>query len=241
MKRTILFTVLIGLIIIGCSEPASKNSSKVLLSELDTFYIGNKLVNVEKVSKSDFDKLAAAVFVLESDSLEKIHLRADSSFVKRNGDTLFLKISNGRINKFINTHDSSNKSEPDESYEHFLYLGFRDDIGQCIVNFSGYEEYGYYLIDKKTGDETLMSTEPIVSPDKKCFINSYSTENFNGLELYKNTHKPELVGTRELTQWQPLEIKWFNNSSLLVKASFPDTAMQDGFQEGYLKLSWKSE
>ncbi len=57
MKKITVFTILIILITISCSQPASKETQRSLVSELDTFYLGDKLVNVEKISKMYFDKI----------------------------------------------------------------------------------------------------------------------------------------------------------------------------------------
>lgn len=233
MRTTTIFLILSVFTIISCNQPSSKEIPKVLVSELDTFYLGNKLVNVEKVLKADFDKIITPA----TNSYEVEYLLKDSSVAKRIGDTLFLRVAD-RMVKFVN--DTSN----DDMFLNYHYLGFQRDIGQYVLSVGFSEESIYYLIGSKTGDTTIPFGRPVISPDKKYFIcghdgMSYYDLDINGFELYKNSPKPELISRRELREWGPSEIYWVDNSTLLVECAVADTTQEDGSHEEYFRLTWK--
>lgn len=233
--QTILF-FLCGALIISCSEKKQDKPEieKGPVSETDTFYLGDKLVQVEKATKAEFDKLDSIVF----DTSEVQNLLADSSSVKRKGDTLFFSISNNRKVTLVN-----NYADDDDTYVSYSYLGFMKDIDQFLVFGVYYEWYNYLLIDKQTGDTTITCGDPVVSPNKKYFIcgnaDLEARFTFNGFELYENTHKPKLVNSRELGKWGPEMIKWLDNETMLARCSISDTAAKNLIRTDYFKLKIK--
>src|ERR1700752_336221 len=60
-----------------------------LISEVDTFYFGNKLFSIEQITKADFDKVAEYPDV---DTSEKNNLLKDSAYVTPLGGTLILNV-----------------------------------------------------------------------------------------------------------------------------------------------------
>jgi hypothetical protein len=233
MKKIPLLFLLIT-IVSSCNEPAKTPNVtpvKALVSEFDTFYLGNKLIEVTKIEKIEFDRLTPSKEDVKSD--ESFYLQKDSSLVKRNGDTLFLKTSQKTVT-FLN-----NKSE-DDSYAQYSYNGYLSDLNQFLVYGVFYEWFEYFLIDGITGDTTMCSSSPLLSPDKKMFITGNDDLeagfNFNGLALYKNSHKPELIGSRALNKWGPNSIKWFDNSTLLIECNVLDTTSANYFRTDYFKL-----
>ncbi len=181
------------------------------------------------------------------DSVEIEYLIKDSVLVKRKGDTLFFTVSDNKKITLINVPEitispNNDTSINDVNYAQYSYLGFNKDIEAYLVYGSFYEWVNFLLIDKRTGDTTVTCQEPTISPNKEYFICGNSSlsydENFNGLEFYKNSHKPILISSRYLEKWGPAEIKWLDNNSLLIKCDVLDSSGTN-FQEQYLKLHWK--
>ncbi|HXB39586.1 MAG TPA: hypothetical protein VNZ49_03535 [Bacteroidia bacterium] len=207
-----------------------------LVSELDTFYIGQKLFTVFPASKEDFDKIPEPV---RCDTSEKNNLFKDSAFVTRLGGTLILNCKDKETIVFKN-----NPKEGYEEYADYTYLGKIPDINQYLILGSFHESFSYLLVNPLSGDTTFICGEPVFSPDKKYFIcgNTDLIAAFviNGFDLYEiNGKKIKLVGRRELSKWGPEKIKWIDNSSLLIERSVLDTTKQEMTRTDYIKLILK--
>lgn len=252
MKLKIVFAILIGLIMISCNTLNLKKASPVLVSELDTFYLGDKLIHVEKILKSDFDNLRTNGSIFNGtklDSLRAHYLMKDSSIVKEVGDTLFLAVANNKKVALTNIPliavSADNDTSIEDYYERYWYQGFNEDIEKYVVYVLLYETSHFLLIDKKTGDKSTFYNEPMISPNKEYFICGASNlrdehdEDFNGLQLYKNASKIVLTASRQLKKWGPTEIKWLGNSSLLVKCDVLDSSQYNNVKEEYFKLYWE--
>ena len=235
MRQFIVCYIFLVTILFSCNQ--SQNTDKTAIedtkSELDTFYLGDKLVHVTKVEKSTFDKLPE--FVLKSD--ESHYLLKDSSVVKRNIDTLFFEIADNKKVTLVNDNSDN------DTYANYSYRGLLPDLNKYLIYATYYEWYNYVLIDRVSGDTTITAGLPIISPDKKTFIcgncDLVAGFTFNGIELYTNKNKPELVAIRELTKWGPTSIKWLDNSSLIVECNISDTTNANLERQDFLKLTWK--
>ena len=231
MKSLILLIVVVGTLI-SCSAP-NKQPSKVLVSELDTFYLGGKLINVEKVAPSEFDKLPFQAFDSHSES---INILKDSSLVKRIGDTLILNILGNKNVKLINVKNTDTLG--DNNGIQYSYLGFNGEIGQYII-----KDARYTLIDAKTGDKTYTNDIPQLAPNRSFFICGASAAEYfeeTSIAFYKNTHKPILIGNRNLKKWTPSEFRFVNDTAIVVKATVWDSTKNDD-RTDYFKLHWKQE
>ncbi|MXN91386.1 hypothetical protein GR160_09105 [Flavobacterium sp. Sd200] len=195
--------------------------SKVLVSELDTFYLGGKIVRVEKIKKSDFDEADAPVAI---DTSEINNLERDSEIVKRIGDTLLFKTAAKEVTLINNNSDT-------DEYARYTYYGYREDMDQFVVFGGFYEWHNYILVDAQTGDQTILWGQPEVSPNGKLIVsgNSDLTAQFtdNGLQLYQSTHAPKVLGEKILQSWGPEKIKWYDNNTLYIKANVVDDNSPD--------------
>jgi len=233
----IVFVSLSCLLLINCGKdkPVEKTeieavAQKTLVSELDTFYLGGKLVRVERMEKSDFDDAESPAAI---DTSETKNLQKDSDRVQRTGDTLTIKT------KAKDVHIVNNDNDTDE-YAQYTYMGYIDAADQFLVFGGFYEWHNYLLIDGQTGDETVLWGKPAVSPDGKYIVNGNSdlVAQFtdNGMQLFTATHKPKVVGERSLKAWGPEEIKWADNKTLFVKANVADEKSPDLEVTRYFKL-----
>jgi hypothetical protein len=233
IKQIIISFFLIGLLGCGSEPPAEKvtDNNNIPKPEQDTFYLGNILVHLEKIQKTDFDKVSENPVDTANEALL---LRRDSSLVSRSGDTLFFMTGRGKVTLL-------NIESEGDNYSNYLYKGYLKDMNQFLVYGAFYEWFNYQLIDRITGDTTALSGEPVLSPDKKRFISGNSDLmagfTFNGIELYKSTHKPELIGARALGKWGPNIIKWLDNRTLVIECNVSDTTLENMERLDYFKLT----
>jgi len=203
---------------------------KPLVSELDTFYLGGKLVRVEKIEKSDFDDIDAAPAI---DTSETKNINGDSNKVQRVGDTLLIKTA-AKVVAIVN-----NNADNDE-YAQYTYQYYMKETNQFVVFGGFYEWHNYLLIDRQTGGQTVLWGKPVVSPNGKYIIsgNSDLVAQFtdNGIQLFAGTPKPKAIGERQLQTWGPEEIKWLDNKTLYVKANVADEKSPDLEVTRYFKL-----
>jgi hypothetical protein len=236
-----IVTVIITLLFAGCKPDKKMQNQeitftapeKALISELDTFYLGNELVHVEKINKSDFEAVASNTII---DTSEVKSLMLDSITVKRHGDTLVIK-TNAKEVKLVN---NNNDEDDTDLYITYKYYGYIKDADKYLIHCWYYEGHDYKMIDRKTGSITDTWGVPLVSPNGKLFMTGntdlVASYTYNGIQLFENTHKPKLIAQRELQTWGPDEIRWLDNKTLLVKASMAETATESEQHPEYYKL-----
>lgn len=236
----LVFSLLSCLLLSNCGKdkPADVDPTETvyenpLVSERDTFYIGGKLVHVDKIKKSEFDALKPTV--IATDTIEDQHLLKDSAMVRRAGDTLYFKTAAKEVT-LVNDNDDSG-----DAYAQYLYCCYIKSIDQFLVAGNYYESYDYILIDRQTGASTKLMGEPNISPDGKYMVagNTDLVAQFtdNGLQLFKNTPTPKLVAQKILQTWGPEEMKWRDNKTIFVKANVTGEQTPDDVIIDYYKLT----
>lgn len=234
---SIVFAFLSGMALVNCGNDKTAEkveietvSEKPLASELDTFYLGGKLVHVEKIEKSAFDEVDAAPAV---DTSEVKNIQNDSDKVQRMGDTLRIKTTAKDV--FIVNNDSDT-----DEYAHYTYQSYIKNIDQYLVFGGFYEWHNYLLIDGKTGAQTVLWGSPVVSPNGEYIVsgNADLVAQFtdNGIQLFANAGAPKIIGERILQLWGPEEIRWSDNKTLFVKANVADDKSPDMEVTRYFKL-----
>lgn len=112
-----------------------------------------------------------------------------------------------------------------------------------MVYATYYESYDYLLIDNGSGAITHTWGLPVISPDGHHFVtvNKDLLAGFtsNGIQLYKNKSSPKLLGEHLLDKWGSDDIKWVNNTTLVVKASVSDTISENLEHTEYFRLKFK--
>ncbi|MDT8412239.1 MAG: hypothetical protein RQ875_07255 [Vicingaceae bacterium] len=234
--------------IIGCSESKVDSNTDPIIgidtvvtdevknqeSDLITFNLGEITAKVKLIEKSEFEK----IFIPKPSEDEAKNLYKDSLKVTRIQDTLIFKLNNGENAYLIN-----DDSDDDSKYGQYHYLGTIDNLNHFIVYGAFYEWHNYLLIDMESGDTNYLAGFPILSPDKKTIISGncdlVAGFTFNGLELYSNTNPINKISSIELMEWGPEEIKWIDNSILLIKGYVSDTSMDNLRRLEYFKIEFK--
>lgn len=110
--------------------------------------------------------------------------------------------------------------DPDER-EHNYYGQFKKE-GFYLVGVRYWESYEFFLINKKTGEQTSLWDFPELSPKLGFFANTslpYGMEGqTNGLQIWK-IDNGKLIKYFEIDQdkWIPFKIYWESEKSLIVQ------------------------
>ena len=224
-------------ILFSCSTevkeaPVELVTSKNLVSEIDTFYGGGNLLCINDTTEAVFKQFKKIKF----DNSDYKNIERDAAFVKRIGDTLFLKLSIGDLKKLV----SNNNAESD-SLVHYDYICKLENINYYLIFMYGHEWFSYLAVNSKTGKETYLCGEPAVSPNKKYLAASCCDLQagfvFNGIEMYDvESDSLKLNWKRELTKWGANELAWIDDHNLIVKKQQLDSASQN-LVSSYIKLS----
>lgn len=148
-----------------------------------------------------------------------------------------------RWNPFVEFKDILPESD-ETGFKEYRYLGQFENIGFYLVQGYFWEHSECYLIDKKTGNQTITWNTPIISPKNEFFANistSYGLEGApNGVQIWKIIKRPEnqsepayIEKYLELDQliWVPIDFVWNENESLLIKVITVVNYMKYGKQD----------
>ena len=236
---TMGFVLAIGLFS-GCTKTEKEEVERipdVVESQVgeNVFKMGDKTFTVEPSTKVEFEQYKKTLF----DTSETINLKRDAGYVTRVGDTLLFKLESGKYTKLINNPD-----QEADNYAHYDFMGRIPEINQSVVLGSFYEWYNYYLINHYTGDTTVLSGYPEVSPDHRFIVSGNSDLvagfTFNGLEFYQTEDKKlKLIDTKQLGTWGPSELFWTNNSTLVIQRDLIDTTQESMQRTDFIKLRIK--
>lgn len=202
------------------------------IQSLDTLSIGGRLYSIEPITESAFN----AVHTDNEDTSELRNIQRDANLVHRNGDTLFLKKTDGTYLHLIN-----NYSESDDSFANYSYQYYLDDLGYYVVYAGFWEWYNYLIIHPSTEKIIYACGPPVVSPDLKSIM-TYNEDlfagfTFNGFECYTvEKDSLRLTASKEIEGWGPAKIKWIKNDELLVHQSVIDTLASNNTRNAYIKL-----
>ncbi len=122
----------------------------------------------------------------------------------------------------------------------YKYLGQFEKIGFYIVSGLFWEHYECYLIDKRTGDKTVVWNQPSLSPGEHFLANlsmDYGLEGVpNGLQIWRLDPYPAhqlapvvLKKCVEIDQqiWAPTDFVWENDYALIVKVAAVEKFMNE--------------
>ena len=212
----------------GCQE--APKTRTIVTS--DTLVIGGKIYEMETIS----EKAYVAIHTDEEDTSEKRTIKLDANMVHRNGDTLFLKKTDGNYVQLIN-----NFVEDDDSFAVYSYRYYLDDLGYYVVYAGFWEWYHYLIINQATGKITYACGPPVVSPDlnyiMSCNEDLLAGFTFNGFELYAvDKDSLRLIESKELRDWGPASMKWIRNDEIIIEQSIFDTTKANYIRTNYIRM-----
>ncbi|WP_345237453.1 hypothetical protein [Hymenobacter saemangeumensis] len=134
-----------------------------------------------------------------------------------------------------------NDTADTEAMAFYHYWGTLASARQWVVSVGLYEGSAVELIDQRTGRRTPAWGQPVASPDGR-YVVTYSADlgaafDPNGLQLFKvEPTGLRLVWERDLSSWEPRQVSWLDNTTLLIKQA-QGPAEEDGKpQSAYMRL-----
>lgn len=228
MKRFIKILIILTFLLAACGQnsqsvDSSSTESKATSSDsLQTFSITN-------ATAYDFNK-AKKLFI-------------DKTLY----DTTIFKNVNGKIKlpiaekwrPFVTFTDTLLNTDESEVKQYY-YVGQFEKIGFYIVGGSFWEHSEYYLIDKRTGRQTITWSSPTISPTDKFIANASMTYGLegvpNGIQIWRiernqnNQLEPVSLSKHlELDQqiWAPDDFVWETDNSIILKVAAVDNYMNE--------------
>ncbi|MFN3556441.1 MAG: hypothetical protein ACK4VN_10790 [Bacteroidales bacterium] len=240
MKFTILIFALI--IYTACGDNSNKKPIETETEELSeiayqiwfnpteldtTFYISNKFtvslkhsqpVNIEEyfLNKSILDSLNKHFknSYLKALEIEKLKLKLNQEFAKRDTIGLQLKLTSG---EWILVEPNEEISDVAYTFEYFF-----KDFGFYSIRVQDIEGFGYFLLNAENETKTQIIGRPYFSPNGEFIISiNFDIEagyNYNGFQLLNNNNgNLTILFTYDPGSWGPVSAIWIDNNSLLVK------------------------
>lgn len=230
IRYYLYLTLGLSLQFLACKE----TPKTTVVRNFDTLTIGTQTYWMEPISEKDFNAIAT----IEEDTSEYKNILAYANMVYRNGDTLFLKKSNGTYVQMIENHSDG------DSFVNYSYRYYLKNINYYVVYAGFYESYSYCLINKNSGHISYCAGPPTVSPNLSQILSAnadlIANFTFNGFELYQvEKDSLKLIEAKELDHWGPERIKWKLNDEILVEQSIFDTTKESLIRTNYIKLKAK--
>jgi hypothetical protein len=161
-------------------------------------------------------------------------------------DTLAFKKRNGLIKlpieekwkPFITFNDTLVNTD-NSDIKQYRYLGQFEKIGFYIIGGSFWEHYECYLINKKTGKQTITWNDPSISPDSKYLANlsmPYGLDGVpNGIQIWHvnkldyQTEPFTIEKHIEIDQqiWSATDFTWESNNSLILKVALVEKFLNE--------------
>lgn len=219
-------TLFLLVLIISCNNerknPQSDNCS-------DTLMINNKMYCFDSISESYYNSINFK-FPLKLDTVS-----IDTSVVKVMSYGIQIKTNAKEV--FLQNDTSDN-----DSRVIYSYIKTIANIGFVHIKGVFWEWTTDYLINLKTGENTVMWEQPILSPNKKliisCSADLVATMMPNGIQLFKiDNGVIQKVFEKEIVKWGPSETKWESDSTILIKRLKVD----DKYNESYDYVRMKIE
>ena len=220
---TIAFFLLV--LIISCNSkqknPQSDNCS-------DTLMINNKMYCFDSISESYYNSINFR-FPLKSDTVpidtSVVKVMSYGIQIKTNGKEVFLK----------------NDTADNDSRVIYSYIKTIANIEFVHIKGVFWEWTTDYLINLKTGDNTVLWEQPILSPNKKliisCSADLVATMMPNGIQLFKiDNGVIQKVFEKEIEKWGPSETKWESDSTILIKRLKVDDKYNEKYDYVRMKI-----
>jgi hypothetical protein len=194
----------------------------------DTLMINNRVYYLDSISKATYYSVST------EDLIGETIMAADQSEIKINQDSIIIFTKNKCMVVF------RNGALDGESRAVYEYISSFKQYDLVYIHGNFWEGTKDYLINLKNGSKTTLWRFPLFSPSGK-YILSYSAdleimEMYNGIQLFKNTDGIiEPVFSKLIDNWEPYEIKWETDSTILIKRAKFDSKHEEHFFD-YLRM-----
>jgi len=207
------------------SQSADSNLTESTIKPSDSL----QAFSITKATADDYNK-AKRLFIDKT-------LYDTTTFRKVNGE---IKLPVDEMWKPFVTFKDTLLNTDDSEVREYNYVGQFEKIGFYIVGGSFWEHSEYYLIDKRTGRQTVTWNSPTISPTDKFIANlsmTYGLEGVpNGIQVWYIDRNPNnqiepisLSKHIELDQqiWVPEDFVWETDNSIILKVAAVDKYLNE--------------
>ncbi|WP_243349475.1 hypothetical protein [Parabacteroides sp. FAFU027] len=229
MKILFIPTLLI-ILTTACNHKKADLPKADVRPPFDTLMINGKVYALDSISENYYNSVH---YKYPSDQ-DTIPL--DTNRIKQTKEGIKIHLQNNQI--IFLKNDSTEQHSP---FYH-EYIKTLSHIPYVHVN-AQYSEYSYELfINLKNGTKMELWEPPLFSPSKKYFVCASSDLiacfEENGIQLYKEKNGGfDKVFEKEILDWGPDEVKWENDSCLVIKRAKVDKT--ENLQFDYVRLRLK--
>lgn len=215
-----------------------------------------KKLKPNEIKTNSFDNLENFSF---TSSTSDDFIQAKKNYLNKiKFDSLKLNKINGEIKlpidekwkPFISFKDTLLNTDETDVRE-YKYFGEFENIGLYIIEANYWEHFEYYLINQKTGKQTVIWNYPYISPNNLYIANlsmPYGLEGVpNGIQIWKidknSYNNVDLIKYFEIDQqiWAAEDFVWESDNSIILKVVYLNennqkTESQNLNSYSYLKL-----
>lgn len=217
------------------ATPLRSADGELPITDYDTLHAGGRVLRARPATQAVFNHAYSTVLpAVATDTLDAPAI-AVAGKVRRAGLHLFLQAANGA--QVTVTDDTTATPEACR----YRYWGAAKQLHQWVLDAGFWEGSGVALIDQRTGQRTNTWGQPIASPGGRFFLAASADlraeYNPNGLQLYQLTAAgPRLLWQRQFGYWEPREVRWLDNHTVLIYQAEGPTGSDREPREGFLQL-----
>ena len=229
MKRLFIPALLI-ILTTACNHKKADLPKADVRPPFDTLMINGKVYALDSISENYYNSVH---YKYPSDQ-DTIPL--DTNRVKQTKEGICILLKNS---KSILLKNDTTEGESMVFYSYVKTLRHSN----CVHIHAGYWEWiGEFLINMDNGKRIEFWSNPLFSSNKKLVVSASqdleSGEMPNGIQLYKEKNGGfEKVFEKEISNWGPHEVKWENDSCLVIKRAKVDKT--ENLQFDYVRLRLK--
>jgi hypothetical protein len=220
--KPIMLIITVALGLLSCNnklEKQQESQSKKSKSFVDTLSINNIVYQLDSISEFTYNSVRP-YNLIKSKSI-------DTNLIKISKDGIAI-VTAGKIVMY------KNDTAHNESLEEYRYVDTYPEIGSVHIKATYWEWFRDFLVSLKSGKEIELWGNPIVSPNKKYVISNsadlVACEMPNGIQLFKIVEGGfKKIFEKEIENWEPYEIKWESDTSIVIKIAKLDNSYSRHF------------
>lgn len=233
MKKNLVQIITLFLITgLLCFTISCKNKKQVNTSQSkvrDSLVINNKVYYLDSISESYYNSITNKY------PQSKDTLPIDTSRIKILKNEITVLLENGDSLTF------SNDTSESEEYAIYSYKYTITPLKYVYLHSDCWEWTHDFYVNFVDGVQVDFMQEPIFSPSRKKIVSSCgdleSGEMPNGIQLFSiENNEIVKVFQIDLEDWEPFEIKWLNDSEIIIKRAFLDDNDKRTFDYKRMKL-----
>jgi len=163
--------------------------------------------------------------------LESLVIQSHPNRFVRNGNSLKVKLQNGKTARFTDTPSDKDGQNSDDVVAYAVVKYF-SDIHYALIAVAFWEGGTYYLLNMTTGEKIEIGGEAVLSPDKRriavWLMDIEAGYSPNVLAIYRiSSRGPVSEFLAKPNDWGPADVSWRNSQAVeFTKNYWGETGIQ---------------